>query len=546
MALHSSLDLTGDPSRVKVSASDVSGAVACGRYLGLKTRPEVKGVDGWRRLLAPWDDRPPFPLGDVLDLVREADGRDFTTYQDQARWLVDAMDRHKVHRLVRAYVSLAVENVLDAHESIMAEVGPLRLLPGEPWAGTADRKLTAWAPVYETSDRVREIRRFRLGSARPDEEGARWCLVAAYVAAEFRRGAAPERVRVVEIGALDGSVEVLFDGTAAEARAAFVESGRSLAVAAAEGDHVVPCRSCGECKAAGSCRSLVSVDGMLGQPGKGHSSRSVSPADLERYGVCPAQWLLDSCLHLPSEAGGGEAAARGLAVHRWLKVAHARGVPCVRADLPAPGDGLGLAEGVLAQPEYEAAYPFLLQHAGRCPLGEGAALVLADDNVYGYDHDAQVVPVFRPDLMYRLGGRLVIREFKTAERPYESGRAEAYEKHQQIAFGLAMLNAGLARHHGASSAAVELELLTADGRFVWTWEADDPAVASVAAGTIGRAAADWHEDSTWATRPGPHCDWCPVRRWCPDSDAWQRDRAAAPATLAPAPPAVGNDGSPPF
>src|ERR1035441_6344835 len=460
MPLDSSLDLTGDPRFVKVSASDVSGAYACGRFLALKTRPAVKAVNGWRRLYAPWDEKTPFPLGDVLELVREADGRDFAAYQDQAKWLAAAIDGRKVHRLLRAYVSLAVENILDAHQSIMDEVGRLRLLPGELWAGTAARKLTAWAPLYETGDRVREIRRIRLGSARADEDSARWSLVAAYVAAESRAGKPPVRVRVVEIGALDGSIAVLFDGTAGEARSAFAESGRRLAVAAAEEDHVVPCRSCGECKGAGSCRSLVSVDGMLGQPGRGHSSRSVSPGDLEKYATCPAQWLLSSCLHLPSEAGGGDAAARGLAVHQWLKAAHSRGVPCARADLPAPGSGLGLADGILTESEYEAAYPLLLQHAGQCPLAGDAVLVVADDNVYGYDHDAEVVPVIRPDLMYRSGDRLVIREFKTAEQPYESGRADAYEKHPQVAFSLAMLNAGLARHHGASSAAVEVQMLT--------------------------------------------------------------------------------------
>jgi PD-(D/E)XK nuclease superfamily len=543
MPLDSSLNLTGDPRFLKVSASDVSGSCVCGRFLALKTRPGVKAVDGWQRLYAPWDERIPFPLGDVVELVRDADGRDFATYEEQAAWLADAIDRLKVHRLLRAYVSLAVDNILDAHESITAEVGGLRLLPGEPWTGTATRKLAAWAPLYETNDQVREIRRFRLGSARADEDSKRWSVIAAFVAANSRLADPPRRVRVVEIGAVDGSVAVLFNDTADKARSDFAESGRSLAVAAAEEDHVVPCRSCGECKAAGSCRSLISVDGMLGQAKRGHSSRSISPRDLEQYGTCPAQWLLDSCLHLPSESGGGNGAARGLAVHRWLQAAHSRGVPCTRADLPVPGSGLGLADGRLTEAEYETAYPFLLQHAGQCPLADGT-LILADDNVYGYDHNAEVVPVIRPDLLYRDGERLVIREFKTAEQPYESGKADAYEKHLQIPFDITMLNAGLIRHYGAASGTVEVELLTTAGRSVWTWDAGDPAVAAVAAGTVGRAIADWHEDNTWTTRPGLHCTWCPVRRWCPDSDVWQ-SRAPTTAVLAPAPPAADDD-EPPF
>ena len=72
---------------------------------------------------------------------------------------------------------------------------------------------------------------------------------------------------------------------------------------------------------------------------------------------------------------------------------------------------------------------------------------------------------------------------------------------------------------------VELELLINSSSFVWTWDASDPAVARVAAGTVRRAAADWHEDKTWETRPGPYCAWCPVRRWCPDSEVWQNGPA---------------------
>ena len=50
-----------------------------------------------------------------------------------------------------------------------------------------------------------------------------------------------------------------------------------------------------------------------------------------------------------------------------------------------------------------------------------------------------------------------------------------------------MLNAGLLARYGASSGMAELELLTSSDRFVWTWDADDPAVAGVAAGTVRRA-----------------------------------------------------------
>jgi len=528
MPLDPALNLTGDPNIVKVSASDVSGTCECGRFLGLKTRPKVQVIDGWQRLF-PQGARAPFPLGDIVDLLVEEDHHDFPTYEAQSAWLTEAIDRRGVHRLVRPYVTLAVENILETHESIEAEVGPLRLLVANPQAGTASRRLTAWAPLYTTEDGIREIRKFRLGSVRADEESMRWALVAAYVAAEYRGGPAPRRVRVIEIGAVDGSLKVLLDDTAAEARSQFLAHGRDLARAAAEDDHVVACRSCGDCKTAGSCRALVSVDGVLGQSDRGYSSRSVSAKDLDQYALCHAQWLLDSELHLLPDDEGGDGSVRGLAVHKWLRAAHARGVPCTDADLPQPGSGLGPGEGVLTEDEYETAYPFLVQHPRNCPLGGDTDLVLADENVYGYDHHAEVVPAMRPDLMYRVGDRLVIREFKTAGQPYEAGRDEAYNRSLQVPFGIVMLKAGLLRHHAATSGAMEFELLTREQSFVWTWEADSPAVANVAAGDVGRAVTDWHVDHTWETKPGPHCAWCPVRRWCPDSDVWQ---SQAPARAA--------------
>lgn len=530
MPLDPALNLTGDPNVVKVSASDVSGTRECGRFVALKTRPRVKVIDGWKRLF-PEGDRAPFPLGDIVDLLVEADGQDFATYEAQSAWLTKAIDQRGVHRLVRPYVVLAVENILETHDSIEAEVGRLRLLIANPQVGTADRQLTAWAPLYTTDDGIREIRKFRLGSVRADEESMRWALVGAYVAAEYRGGPMPHRIRVVEIGAVDGRLKVLFDGTADEARSRFRARGKDLARAAVENDNVVACHACGDCKTAGSCRALVKVDGVLGQPGRGYRSRSVSAKDLDQYAQCPAQWLLDSELNFPSGDEGGDGAARGLAVHKWLRAAHARGVPCADADLPQPKGGLGPAEGILTAEEYETAYPFLVQHLRQCPLGGDAVLIVADENVYGYDHRAEVVPAIRPDLMYRVGDRLVIREFKTAEQPHEAGRDDAYNRFLQVPFSIGMLKAGLMQHYGATSGTVEFELITRSQAFVWTWDVDSPAVANVAAGDVARAVTDWHVDHTWATKPGPHCAWCPVRRWCPDSDAWQ-SQTAAPAALA--------------
>lgn len=84
MPLDPTLNLTGDPDVVKVSASDVSSTCECGRFLGVKTRPKVKVIDGWQRLFTQGD-RAPFPLGDIVDFLVEADHHDFSSYEAQSR-----------------------------------------------------------------------------------------------------------------------------------------------------------------------------------------------------------------------------------------------------------------------------------------------------------------------------------------------------------------------------------------------------------------------------------------------------------------------------
>jgi hypothetical protein len=542
------LSLIGDSMPVKVSASDVANQAKCGRYLALKTHPGIKGVNRWQRLFAPWAQAAPFPLRDVIELVIDAHREDFRgDYKAFDNWLRSSIEERSIHRLVRPYVRHAVENVLDAHEAIEGEIGPLTLLALNPQVGPADRLLSVWGPLYTTENGIREIRRFRLDTVqdRDEEDRQLWTAAAAFVAAAYPRGIPPTHIRVAEIGAADGSIQVTFNDSPEMARAAFASAGRRRAAAIPEEDHVVPCRSCGECKAAGACTALTNVDSMLGQTGRGHSSRSISPGELERYLRCPGQWLLDSCLHLPREHFGGDGAARGYAVHRWLAAAHARRTACSPADLPAPGTGLGLAEGILTETDYQVAYPFLSQHIAQCPLSDPDVQVEAvEEDIYGYDHLAEVVPVTRPDLMYRVGNRLVIREVKTASAAYESGRAEAYDKHLQIPFLLTMLNSGLLGAYGATAGTVELELLTSTEGFLWSWDAADPAVAGVAAGSVRRSVEAWHTDATWDTRPSPLCAWCPVRRWCPDRDVWQERETASES--APSAAASPSEEEPPF
>lgn len=534
MAWNPAIDLTGDPAVLRVGATDVASRCGCGRHLAFKARPKVNPAT-WRRSFS---DDLPIVLRDVIDLVSEAHHAEgVETYAGLRAWLAARLDARGTRRLLRPYVETAVENVLEAHDAIEADLGPLSLLDAWPGIGPAGRRLTAWAPLYATDDGTREIRRIRVGSAHddPTEADQLWAATAAHVAANFAGGTAPRRVRVVEIGAADGSIAVVFDGTAADADALYAGGARARAAAFLDEDHVVPCHECGTCKAAGACSALVRVDGMLGQSEPGIASRSVAPTALEKYARCPAQWLLDAELHLPKDRAGGEPVTRGNAVHRWLEAAHTRGVACRAEDLPDPaaGAGTGLADGLLTEGDYRLARPYLLGHVEVCPLSaNGASVVAVEQAVHGWDEQAQVIPVTKPDLVYRVEDHLIIRETKSMQAP-PAGKDDAYNRHLQIPFMLVLLADGLQARHGAASGAVELEVLGPDGPVVWAWGTDDDVAMAVARADVRRATDEWHFDTVWETRIGPHCSWCPVRAWCPDRDAWQERQHSGESAPSP-------------
>ena len=128
--------------------------------------------------------------------------------------------------------------------------------------------------------------------------------------------------------------------------------------------------------------------------------------------------------------------------------------------------------------------------------------------------------VAKPDLMFRIGDRAVIREFKTAGALPIHGADEVYSQHLQVPFLLAMLSSGLTEALAATQATVEVEVLTPEASAVYAWDTDSHALISAAKSDVKLASDRWHVDSTWETNPGRHCDWCPVRHWCPDRDVY--------------------------
>ena len=203
---------------------------------------------------------------------------------------------------------------------------------------------------------------------------------------------------------------------------------------------------------------------------------------------------------------------------------------------------MGVAQGVMTPEEYAVAYPFLRHHVATCPLAADSVEVLAvEESAFGFDADADVVTVTKPDLVYRVGDRLVIREFKTSSSLPKGGAEQIYGQTTQIAFLLSMLSSGLKDAYGAADATVEVEVLTPGGSELYAWDLDDDEVLTMAREDLASAAGRWHFDSTWETNPGDHCLWCPVSQWCPDSEAFQTAAVGTGPVLDPI-----DDPPPPF
>jgi len=524
------LDLRGNRNLLKVSASDASEKGACGLYLAVKVRPGVV-APGWRR----YKDGTPFVLGVVRDVALLAHGQADTNATSPAwkAFLRAQVDGLHLHPGLRLYVETAVENYLDAHSLSETEVGPLRLVRNDPEFEFEDgqRRLTVWTPLYASEDGTAEVRRLRMRSPHtsPTDADMRWAAVAAYISA--RQGSGPARVRVVEVGLGDGNVSVLFDGTGPDADQFYAAvAGEPLRALVAA---VTPTSgySCGKCRLAGHCPEPVQLDGITGQPGKGNGTRSVSPSELKTYAECPAQWLLRHGANLPRTETPSPQQERGNAVHSWLEAAHLRGVPCTPADLPEPGQGLGLADGLMDDVLYERSRPFLLRHLDHCPLALTGYEPLGPERVVaGYDRTADVVPTMRVDLLYRLADRVVVRETKTTDNPLPASREDAYNKWPQVPWALTALRSGLAERHDAAGGLVEVEVLGPEDAVVYSWATDEPGVPEMAAGDVRRATRGWHTDTDWHARPGPYCQWCTVRQWCPDRDTHQAGPAPEPGS----------------
>ena len=398
-------------------------------------------------------------------------------------------------------------------------------------------EITAWGRRYRSRDgAARELRLPRLGTAGDRERSAAEVAVAAYVVAHGHPADPPERwseqhrmlrdddrverVRVVEYGCADASVLVLFDGTPAEAEAAFQAVGKPVLGEVVGDERTHPGESCADCKLITICDTLPRVPGLLGITGTGQPLRTWSMTNGRNYVVCPARDHLRR-LHLPRRDEYDERARRGMAVHAKIEELHSRlpHVPCSADDLLADLAEWQGERWRLGSEQAEVGARQLAQHLLVCPLatravaGQQSGDVRPERTFAVHDTLANVIVLAKPDLLYQDRGAWVWRETKT-DQGIHARETDVMRLYPQAALAVLLLASGVLGGQQARSR-VEVEVLHPDWPDVLLADPHDPSTVARAREVICGHAAQWHGDLLLDPRPGPWCGRCEVAQWCP-------------------------------
>ncbi|MFE3644259.1 PD-(D/E)XK nuclease family protein [Streptomyces sp. NPDC059169] len=534
--------ITGDPGLIRVFTGGAKeGEEDCPTLRAVKARPRLRSVH--RTPYKPADFEP-FALAAVM---RKLDVLEFGRVRDdpaRVRPAHPGLERYAEHALAQY---LAAARSLDSEEELLPDpkywVRQSKTTT-DPHGNRTVYELRVWGRCYANRERtVCELRLLRFGSVRPGRRGRNErdpaeVSMAAYVAAHGGRAAGPtrwgdehnvqgavtpQRVRVVEIGCLDGSVRPLFDGTPDEARAAYQRLAAPRLRGTVDAVHRRPGPGCATCRLTATCPGLQRTPGILGITDSSRPRRTLSVTDLRRYANCPAQEHLRR-IHLPydKDIEHDRHVARGHAVHAWLQHLHARTPqrPCTVADAPANRTDWRVDDWHLTGDDAELGARLIARHAAVCPLrhADPGTTAIAEQLLTFHDPQADVVLVAKPDLLYHSGGSVVWREIKSTKYRTPRGGKDILEQYPQAALALVLLAEGVLGGDARRSR-VEVEILRPSGpdlELVSPRQADRVATARQ---VIHDLAAPWHRDRTSAPNPGRRCARCEVARWCPATAA---------------------------
>ncbi|WP_177221466.1 PD-(D/E)XK nuclease family protein [Lentzea xinjiangensis] len=468
----------------------------------------------------------------VLDLV-EFRGRSAGRAQQEYQ----AAEGRRCDSGLLRWAEHAVGQYLRASAELPAVPGAVMAPWSREWAIQYEqgglREFRVQGRRYASADgRIRELRIMHTGSLEDRGSDPAVAAVAAYVLAFGRPvlggkwdvplvvGKIPtevDRIRVIDIGLLDGSWNVVFDGDRNQASAAFRTEAFPSIKAIADGREFRPGNDCARCYLRRDCPALPRRAGLLGIQDTTRRARSFSITNGRQHDRCPRQSRLrELWLPYPKEAEYDEAARLGQAVHEWLEHAHRRSPDraCGPRETPSPPDDWSVGRWAVRGDSALLGVQLIGDHALICPLRTGATItgVRPEHSTVVYDPDADVVVHAKSDLVYTDGDVLVVRETKTTSQEHER---DLLRRYPQIALAV-VLAAERVLGDDPALTRVELELLTPAGPFKSTFHPADPGLVQAAREVVHDLAAAWHADTEWAPRPGWACGRCEVSRWCPD------------------------------
>ncbi|MFE0421068.1 PD-(D/E)XK nuclease family protein [Streptomyces sp. NPDC058953] len=331
-------------------------------------------------------------------------------------------------------------------------------------------------------------------------------------------------IRVVEIGCVDASRNVLFEGTPAEAYQLYVRTADERVRTVKEGGGYHPGQDCGTCELVDICPAVPSRPGFLGVDSPPTRRRSWSMTTARAYRTCPARAYLQGLFLPRADAAENTAATvRGQAVHTAIEELHSRSPvrACASTDAPATPEHWRAGSWEVSGFQARLGTQMVGDHALVCPLHglPGDAQVYPERSLVVHDPEADVVVVAKTDLLYRRMDTWFLRETKTTRSLDETDPLVTYP---QLALALLLAHEGAVpgtTEGRTTGCRVELERLTGSGPVLTEVDGEDDEdgeLLSQARQIVTDYATPWHADEEYVASPGKHCETCPVIRWCPD------------------------------
>jgi hypothetical protein len=545
----------GEFIRLSATAIGLSDEKVCLDNFALKARPTTKITSSYTP--PPADSFNSFPLGFVKDAfvssfnakglsLGESEGDEFV---EPALSQLINNSRSQVHPATIKWLKDAVNGFAKAWQD--SEIADEKIVftqiidPLYFSQSTQPVEWFAWGIFLATADfSVREFRMLKIHSAGksaidPNRLSAILKILIngeANSGMDFRSATekipniwpAPNRVRIREIGVLDGSQKVIFDKATDEIELAD-QPLTELVTKRLAGNSQRVSTDCLKCKANSVCPGLPTHPGLLGVLSRSERVKSFSPSKLNSYQRCNHAYFLQHELSLHSIPKlSSTAQTRGLLVHQWIEEAHKRKTKCLKSDLPG-SKSVGSVGQELSwtQTQVDLVSEYLIQHLQVCPL-KASSNSQHEVDMWVMDSDASVLVGTRPDMLYTTKDTLVWREIKSTDKDLELSQDSFMNMFSQIPLAIVLMSRvknlpNLPKDWNLlPNRKVELEILTKNHSQVVVFDVNHKETATLAWQKLAQQTDSWITDKHFTPGANPPCQWCSVSQWCEFADTEKR------------------------